>query len=424
MAAIASWGTMTGRDRCVLLADVLAAALAFVLPWSTSATTILVWLWLVAVIPTLDLGRLRCVLTTPAGGLPVLLVALGLIGMLWAFDVPMKERWGGFGSFYRFLFIPLLIAHFCRSERGSWVMIGFIVSCALVQVVSWILIADPSLRWPIYVPGGPGIPVRDYIAQSGEFVFCAFLLAALALTAWQKERRWQAFALAFLVVSFLFNVIAVTSSRTAIVVIPVLLLLFAWRHLSWKGFSGLVLVAAALAGLAVSVSPRLQGNVAEVLTEVRDFDPQGVSTRAGERLEYWKKSIGFVATAPLIGHGTGSIRDQFRHTVAGQTGMAAMAAANPHNQTFAVAIQLGLLGTVVLFAMWIAHVLVFRGSGFVAWAGLVIVVQNIVSSLFNSHLFDFAQGWGYVIGVGVAAGMAFKEQGPPAVVSGGKPLRA
>ena len=423
MVAIAPWGTMTGRDRCVLLADVLAAALAAVLPWSTSATTILVWLWLVAVIPTLDVARLRRVLMTPAGGLPVLFVVLGLIGMLWAFDVPMKERWGGFGSFYRFLFIPLLIAHFCRSGRGSWVVIGFIVSCATVQVVSWMLIADPSLRWPIYVAGGPGIPVRDYIAQSGEFIVCAFLLAALALTAWQNERRWLALALALLVVSFLFNVIAVTSSRTGIVVIPVLLLLFAWQRLSWKGFSGLVLVAAVLAGLAVAVSPRLQDNVAGVLGEVRDFDPQGQGTRAGERLEYWKKSIGFIATAPLIGHGTGSIRDQFRRTVAGQTGMAAMASSNPHNQTFAVAVQLGLLGTVVLFAMWIAHVLVFRGSGFVAWAGLVIVVQNIVSSLFNSHLFDFTQGWGYVIGVGVAAGMAFKEQGTPAM-SGREPLRA
>jgi LytS/YehU family sensor histidine kinase len=98
-------------------------------------------------------------------------------------------------------------------------MIGFIVSCAVVQVVSWMLIADPRLRWPIYVAGGPGIPVRDYIAQSGEFIVCAFLLAALALTAWQNERRWPALALAVLAVSFLFNVIAVTSSRTAIVVI-------------------------------------------------------------------------------------------------------------------------------------------------------------------------------------------------------------
>ena len=90
--------------------------------------------------------------------------------------------------------------------------------------------------------------------------------------------------------------------------------------------------------------------------------------------------------------------------------MAAVASENPHNQTFAVAIQLGLAGAVVLFAMWMAHLLLFRGGGFAAWVGLVIVTQNIVSSLFNSHLFDFTQGWSYVVGVGVTAGVIFRDK--------------
>ncbi|MGA7682692.1 MAG: ligase, partial [Pseudolabrys sp.] len=50
----------------------------------------------------------------------------------------------------------------------------------------------------------------------------------------------------------------------------------------------------------------------------------------------------------------------------------------------------------------------FRGNNFVEWIGLVIVVQNIVGSLFNSHLFDFVQGWVYVVGVGVAGGIMSK----------------
>jgi len=79
-----------------------------------------------------------------------------------------------------------------------------------------------------------------------------------------------------------------------------------------------------------------------------------------------------------------------------------------------VAIQLGLIGAGVLWAMWIAHLLLFRGPGLVEWIGLVVVVQNIVGSLFNSHLFDFTQGWVYVFGVGVAGGMVLKRQSPKA----------
>ncbi len=84
---------------------------------------------------------------------------------------------------------------------------------------------------------------------------------------------------------------------------------------------------------------------------------------------------------------------------------------NPHQQTFAVAIQLGLLGALLLWAMWGAHWLVFRADTLAAWIGAVIVVNNVIGSLFNSHLFDFTQGWIYVLGVGVAAGMVERAKG-------------
>jgi hypothetical protein len=60
--------------------------------------------------------------------------------------------------------------------------------------------------------------------------------------------------------------------------------------------------------------------------------------------------------------------------------------------------------------MWLAHLMLFRGGGLTGWIGLVIVVDNIVSSLFNSHLFDFTAGWLYVFGVGVAGGMILRER--------------
>jgi hypothetical protein len=65
--------------------------------------------------------------------------------------------------------------------------------------------------------------------------------------------------------------------------------------------------------------------------------------------------------------------------------------------------------------MWLAHLALFRGEGLVAWAGLVVVAENVVSSLFNSHLFDFTQGWGYVIAVGTAGGVILQRlSGKPA----------
>jgi O-antigen ligase len=99
-------------------------------------------------------------------------------------------------------------------------------------------------------------------------------------------------------------------------------------------------------------------------------------------LEFLKKSLSFVRSAPVIGHGTGSIPEQFRGAV-NDTGSGAVATVNPHNQIFGVAIQLGLVGAAVLAAMWFAHFMLFWSGSLIAWVGMVVVVQNIISSLFN-----------------------------------------
>lgn len=60
--------------------------------------------------------------------------------------------------------------------------------------------------------------------------------------------------------------------------------------------------------------------------------------------------------------------------------------------------------------MWLSHAALFTQSGVAQWIGLVVVVQNVLSSVLNSHLFDFHQGWLYVIGVGVAGGIALRDK--------------
>jgi len=95
------------------IADGLATAVAVSLPWSTSASSILIVLWLIALVPTLDAASVRRELLSPAGGLPVLLWAFGAIGMLWA-DVSWSDRIAGLSGFHKLLFVPLLLAQFRR----------------------------------------------------------------------------------------------------------------------------------------------------------------------------------------------------------------------------------------------------------------------------------------------------------------------
>lgn len=49
------------------------------LPWSTTAAFILLAVWLVTLLPTLDVSMLRREIATAAGGLPVLLWLLAAV---------------------------------------------------------------------------------------------------------------------------------------------------------------------------------------------------------------------------------------------------------------------------------------------------------------------------------------------------------
>ncbi len=398
------------------VADWLAIGVAVSLPWSTSATGILIVLWLIAALPVLDPDQVRRTLLTPAGGLPVLLWALGVIGMAWS-DIPWSERIGALGSFHRLLIIPLLLVQFRVSVHGKRVLYGFLVSALALLVASWALALLPGLTWRGIAFG---VPVKDYIFQSEIFLICAFALLGQACDDARAGDRRRAAALVVIAALFLADIFFIAAGRTVLLVVPVLLLLLGGRAFGWRGAVGAAVIGGVVAGVVWFASPYLRARLTHSVVEFEAYRATNADNATAQHLEFLRKSLAIVATAPVFGHGIGSIPGQFRGTVIGQTGASAVPADNPHNQIFAVAIQLGLLGTGVLLAMWAAHALLFCRASLAAWVGLVVVIENIVSSLVNSHLFDFSQGWLYVFGVGVAGGMVL-QQGERAAIAAVKP---
>jgi O-antigen ligase len=403
------------RARLATIADGLVVAVAVALPWSTTATGILLVLWLIALIPTLEWADIRRELATPAGGLPVLLFLLGALGMAWA-DVSLLDRWKGLDGFVKLLAIPLLMIQFRLSNKGERVFIGFLIACVALLIGSWI-----TALWPHFLRSsqGAGVAVKNYIVQSAEFLICAAALLHFSTEA-TSERRWR-LALASIGLAFLFltDIFFIATSRTSLVVIAGLILLYGAWQFRWIGIFVAILGVAIISATVWTASPYLRDRVNGIWQELSRYESANVPTPSGERIVFWSKSIRFIESAPLIGHGTGSITEMFRQAAASQTGVRAEVASNPHDQTFAVAIQLGLIGAAVLWAMWLSHISLFRGGSQVAWIGLVVVAQNIIGSLFNSFLFDFTEGWLYVVGFGVTAGMMLRESDSARIGKGG-----
>ena len=389
------------RDALPRIADALAVGVAASLPWSTSATGILVALWLLATLPTLSVEALRRDVLSAPGGLPVLFATCAAAGMAWA-HVPIDERFHGLESFLRPIMIPVLFVQFRRSDRGLWVGAAFLASAAAVLACSYVMINLPNA---LFLGNGYGVPVKDDIAQSGIFTLSAFALFYIAVTRWNAQRRGVAVACLMLGMLFITNMIYVVTSRTALVVIPALYLLLAFHcrlhRRSFMAIAAYVLFGVAAIGAVWATSQNLRYRVTVIAHEVSEHAATGVDTSSGARLDFWRYSLRIVSEAPLIGHGTGTIADEFRHHA---NGPADMTATNPHSQVFTVAIQLGAVGVIILLAMWAAHWLMFTGPGLPSWIGLMVVTQSIISCQFNSHLLDFTQGWLYVFGVGVFGG--------------------
>ena len=386
-------------------ADIFVILIAVSLPWSTSLVAIFAAALLVAMCPFLDVGAFLQSLKRPICALPIALFALAVVGTLWS-DAPWGARLYAIGPTAKLLVLPVLFYHFERSARGAQVLMAFLASCVLLLAMSWLVAFDPRLA--LKSGAAYGVPVKNYIDQSQEFALCAVALAYPIATLLRARRILPAALLIALSLGFVVNMMFVIVSRTALVTMPIMLAVFALLHLKWRDIVIILCVATVFGGLAWATSSQLRRTAETVVSDYQLYKERNIPTSIGLRLEFWQKSLRFFSGAPIFGHGTGSIRGLFEEAAVDQFGAAAEVVGNPHNQTLNVAIQWGLIGIAVLYAMWLLHLLLFRGDGLAAWIGLLVVVQNIFTSLFNSHLFDFHEGWMYVLGVGVAGGIVLK----------------
>ena len=402
-----SWRRWRDPAAWATTADIFVILIALSLPWSTSLVAIFAAALLVAMTPFLDFRAFLQSLKRPICALPIALFALSVVGTLWS-DAAWGARLYAIGPTAKLLVLPVLFYHFERSARGMQVFIAFLVSCTLLMAMSWIVAFDPGLSLKPKEEAVRGIFVKNYIDQSQEFALCALALAFPIITLLRTRRFWLAFLLSAIALSFVVNMAFVIVSRTALVTMPIMLAVFALLHLKWR--TSLIIFCAAIgfAVVAWAASPQLRWTAETFVRDYQIYKEHNEPTSIGLRLEFWQKSLRFFSQAPIVGHGTGSIRGLFVEAAVNRSGAAAEVIGNPHNQTLNVAIQWGVIGIGVLFSIWLLHLLLFRGDSLAAWIGLLVVVQNIFTSLFNSHLFDFHEGWMYVLGVGVAGGMVLK----------------
>jgi O-antigen ligase len=391
-------------------ADVLAMLLAAALPWSTSAVSILIAPLLAIICGSVDIRTFVRSVSRAPSVISIAFFVLAASGVFWS-EAGFSAGIHALSPLVKFLVLPFLLYYFELSERGTWVLGAFLFSCVLLLINSWVIIFEPGLAFKTGRCCGEdyGVSVRNYIDQSQEFGICLVALSSAALFCIQRKMWKRCALLCATAMAFAANLIFVVVSRTAIVCIPFMFLVLAWRHWKMRGLLSVIGIGAVVFAAAWLASPHLRTRILSIHSQFQEYRDHNIPSSVGKRLEFWRKSLGFFHEAPLFGHGTGSTLQLFKQDAVGRSAVSAEVIANPHNQTFNVAIQWGVVGLMVLYALWYVHLRTFWKKGFIAELGLIVVVQNLIGSVFNSHLFDFTEGWLYVLGVGVAGGIIAKR---------------
>jgi O-antigen ligase len=260
-----------------------------------------------------------------------------------------------------------------------------------------------------------GVPLKDNAVQSGCFALCAFALALGGVRVWVGGNRRRATAMIILALIFLADIFMIFISKTGVLMTAALVGLFVIHAEGWRRF---LLVAAPIAlvvAIALWSSAPAHRRLAEIATDIHAVEGDKGSSEptfsTASRLDFWSKAVEFIKEAPLFGHGTGSTKSLYQSLEATRPSPYGEAVPDPHNQFFAIAIQVGLVGGVILLVMWAVHFSMFSGRNFASAIGQAVVIQNFIGSLFNSHLSTVTQGMLYCLAVGLLGGVVQRARG-------------
>ena len=374
-----------------------AIALGFSIPISVALDSLLALIILLACLLAIGYqGKAEAIRTHPVAWLSIALFCLYLIGCTYSVG-NHEDMLTGLGKAARLMFIPLLIIVFqdASTRRRAWY--GFIGAMLLTLVLSYLL-------WLGLLPQG-GI-IRGNAANPTIFklhithnLFMAFPAFACAVQArYAATSRWRSIwaALALLAT---FNVLFMVQGRTGHLVLLALLVYIGVAWLRWKGVAFTLAAIGVLAALTYALpSSTLHQRAALAYHEFSAAQPDVAATTSssvGQRLEFYRNTLEIVQQHPLLGAGTGGFRQAYADQVR-DTGR--IATHNPHNEYLMVAAQLGLVGLLLLLALFAvqwrlaAQLPTIREQ--VLARGMLLSV--IVASAVSSTLIDHAEGWFYV----------------------------
>lgn len=321
---------------------------------------------------------------------PGALVALGLIALyglgISYSSASLQDSVHYFLKYSKLLLIPLMVGLAFSDRYRKYAINAFLISLIGYLAVSYLnwfgIFSLGPMHHGTYMAIGLYLMLGNVKKSTGEHKAVWLILAAFTI----------------------FDILVITDVRTGVVTMSVLIVLFCYEN--WGRKSLLVALGAFLlvAGLfqifpfLKEINPRLM----HIDREVAEHSSDKAPTSAGLRIEMYKNTLQLIQKHPILGGGTGSLKDEYAYLVK-DTNAVFKRVTNPHNQFLATTQDLGIVGLFALLAFWLIH---WKQSFALAnpeygRALRAIIVATVIGSLFNSLLLDSGDGRMYCLLAGL-----------------------
>ena len=202
-------------------------------------------------------------------------------------------------------------------------------------------------------------------------------------------------------------------STTGLLLIVVMLGLFGLQTMRWKNFVAVITIACGVIFGAYMSIDQFKMELDESIIVVIKFlkseqlDEGQLATSPGQRYEFMSNGVKLFLQKPLIGHGPGSVEQQYDELTSGTH---SKRTTNLHNEYLMIGAQSGIIGIFLWIGVLWAIVTTINCNGMTERCLLQgIVVWMAVGCLVNSFLLDAREGMLFALMTAVLCVPKFKK---------------
>ena len=325
-----------------------------------------------------------------------LLYIVYLAGLLWTTDFPYA--WFDLQVKLSLLIFPLIFATTLYSliteEMTGKLIRIFETGCIIISLVFYIHAAYNALI--NHVPGAFFYANLSwyfhpaYLAMYVSFVISNMLSRFLLNN---KSQGFQKKSLQIILMIHLTVFIILLSSKAGLLSIILVILfytvLLAWSYKKWEKaaifFSCSVIVF--IAGLMIF--PNASTRVSQAAEDMSTDGSEGSSAQStSERIIVWKVAVNIILKQPILGVGTGDVKDELlREYYAKKDYPAFNQKLNAHNQYLQTMVTLGITGFIVLAGIILSSLVIsIKKQDYPYTAFILLIILNIAfESMFETQ---------------------------------------